>query len=65
MIKTDVPQGMLGFFVNLASKTKELPVISVPLIPENGVDPENPDYPAIKATIATALAPAPTATPAP
>ncbi|WP_241987576.1 LCP family protein [Cryobacterium sp. TMT1-66-1] len=65
VIKTDVPQGMLGYFVNLASKTKELPVISVPLIPENGVDPENPDYAAIKAMIATALAPAPTATPAP
>ena len=65
VVKTDVPQGMLGYFVNLASKTKELPVISVPLIPENGVDPENPDYAAIKAMIAAALAPAPTATPAP
>ena len=65
VIKTDVPQGMLGYFVNLASKTKELPVVSVPLIPENGVDPEDPDYAAIKAMIATALAPAPTATPAP
>ncbi|WP_240607182.1 LCP family protein [Cryobacterium aureum] len=65
VIKTDVPQGMLPYFVNLASKTKELPVVSVPLIPENGVDPEDPDYAAIQAMIATALAPAPTATPAP
>ncbi|MDJ0377143.1 LCP family protein [Cryobacterium sp. PH31-L1] len=65
VVKTDVPQGMLPYFVNLASKTKELPVISVPLIPENGVDPENPDYAAIKLMIATALAPAPTATPVP
>lgn len=65
VVRTDVPQGMLGYFVNLAAKTKELPVVSVPLIPANGVDPEDPDYPAIQAMIAAALAPAPTATPAP
>ncbi|MDJ0350947.1 LCP family protein [Cryobacterium sp. PH29-G1] len=65
VVKTDVPQGMLGYFVNLASKTKELPVISVPMIPDNGVDPENPDYAAIQAMVAKALAPAPTATPTP
>ncbi|WP_233200641.1 LCP family protein [Cryobacterium sp. M15] len=64
VIKTDVPQGMLGYFVNLAAKTKGLPVISVPLIPENGIDPEDPDYVAIQAMVAAALAPAPTATPA-
>ncbi|WP_196844400.1 LCP family protein [Cryobacterium sp. CAN_C3] len=65
VVKTDVPQGMLGYFVNLAAKTKKLPVISVPMIPENGVDPENPDYAAISAMVAAALAPPPTATPAP
>ena len=65
VVKTDVPQGMLGYFVNLAAKTKELPVVSVPLIPENGIDPENPDYAAITAMITAALAPAPTSTPAP
>ncbi|WP_233198106.1 LCP family protein [Cryobacterium sp. Y50] len=65
VVKTDVPKGMLGYFMNLASKTKELPVVSVPLIPENGIDPENPDYAAITAMIAAALAPAPTATPTP
>jgi len=65
VVKTDVPQGMLGYFVNLASKTKKLPVISVPMIPANGVDPEDPDYAAIQAMVAEALAPAPTATPTP
>jgi LCP family protein required for cell wall assembly len=65
VVKTDVPQGMLGYFVNLAGKTKELPVISVPMIPANGVDPEDPDYAAVQAMVAAALAPAPTATPAP
>jgi LCP family protein required for cell wall assembly len=63
VVKTDVPQGMLPYFVNLAAKTKELPVKSVPLIPDNGIDPENPDYAAISALIDAALAPAPTATP--
>ena len=65
VVRTDVPQGMLGYFVNLAAKTKELPVVSVPLIPANGVDPEDPDYAAIQDMISAALAPAPTATPAP
>jgi len=65
VVKTDVPQNMLGYFVNLAAKTKELPVVSVPLIPENGIDPENPDYAVISTLITAALAPAPTATPTP
>jgi len=65
VVKTDVPQGMLGYFVSLASKTQKLPVISVPMIPANGVDPEDPDYAAIQAMVAAALAPAPTATPTP
>jgi anionic cell wall polymer biosynthesis LytR-Cps2A-Psr (LCP) family protein len=65
VVKTNVPRGMLGYFVNLAAKTKELPVVAVPMIPENGVDPEDPDYAAIQAMVAAALAPAPTATPAP
>jgi len=65
VVKTDVPQGMLGYFVSLASKTQKLPVISVPMIPANGVDPEDPDYAAIQAMVAAALAPAPTVTPTP
>ena len=63
VVKTDVPQGMLGYFVNLAAKTKSLPVNSLPMIPANGVDPEKPDYAAIQAKVAAALAP--TTTPAP
>jgi len=64
VVKTDVPQGMLGYFVNLASKTKTLPIKAVPLIPANGVDPERPDYPAITALIDAALAPPATDAPA-
>ncbi|WP_241982594.1 LCP family protein [Cryobacterium sp. HLT2-28] len=65
VVKTDIPQGMLGYFVNLASKTKALPIKSVELIPDNNVDPENPDYGVIRDLIATSLAPPPSATPAP
>ncbi|KGJ77090.1 transcriptional regulator [Cryobacterium roopkundense] len=64
VVKTDVPQGMLGYFVNLASKTKTLPIEGVALTPDNGVDPENPDYANITALIDAALAPPATDAPA-
>lgn len=57
VVKTDVPQGMLGYFVDLASKTKKLPITSVELVPQNNVDPVNPDYGYIRDLIATALTP--------
>ena len=57
VVKTDVPQGMLGYFVNLASKTKELPIVDVPLVPDNGVDPEEPDYAYIRELVAAAVFP--------
>ena len=65
VVKTDVPQGMLGYFVNLASKTKTLPIEGVALTPDNGVDPEKPDYANITALIQAALAPPATDAPAP
>lgn len=65
VVKTDVPQGMLGYFVHLASKTKTLPVNAVELVPENNIDPQDPDYAHIRDLIAQALAPAPTKSPAP
>ncbi|PJJ61758.1 LCP family protein [Compostimonas suwonensis] len=63
VVKTDVPQSMLGYFVDLALKTKELPITQIELVPPL-VDPEYPDYPAIQAMVAQALAPA-TEPPAP
>jgi hypothetical protein len=65
VVKTDIPQGMLGYFVNLASKTKSQPLGTVELVPENDVDPEDPDYEHIRQLIDTALAPPPSATPSP
>lgn len=65
VVKTDVPQGMLGYFVDLASKTKKQPINSVELVPENDVNPEDPDYDYIRSLIDTALAPPASPTPAP
>ena len=50
VVKTDVPQSMLGYFVDLASKTKELPVINLEMVPPD-VDPEDPDYAWIQQTV--------------
>ncbi|MCU1637108.1 MAG: LytR family transcriptional regulator [Cryobacterium sp.] len=65
VVKTDVPQGMLGYFVDLSSKTKKLPINRVQLTPENDVDPEDPDYDSIRQLIDTALAPPPSESPVP
>jgi polyisoprenyl-teichoic acid--peptidoglycan teichoic acid transferase len=62
VVKTDVPQSMLGYFVDLASKTKELPINHVVLVPPE-VDPEEPDYEYIRQLVSTAVAP-PTEEPA-
>ncbi|RZU64337.1 LytR family transcriptional attenuator [Microterricola gilva] len=65
VVNTDIPQSMLGYFTQLAMKTKELPMINVELVPDNGVDPLDPDYDYIRQLIAEALAPPPTEEPAP
>jgi LCP family protein required for cell wall assembly len=65
VVKTDIPQGMLGYFVTLSGKTKALPINSVELVPQNDVDPTNPDYAYITQLIQAGLAPLPTETPAP
>ena len=57
VVKTDIPQSTLGYFVELASKTRELPVTRVELVPENGVDPENPDWAYIRELVAEGIAP--------
>jgi anionic cell wall polymer biosynthesis LytR-Cps2A-Psr (LCP) family protein len=63
VVKTDIPQSMLGYFVDLASKTKQLPITAVELVPENGVDPEEPDYEYIRQLVSAAVFP-PTEEPA-
>lgn len=63
VVKTDIPQGTLGAFVDLAMKAKGQQVTSLELVPPT-VDPANPDYPAIRQLVAQALA-TPSPTPAP
>ncbi|MEL4319036.1 LCP family protein [Leifsonia sp. YIM 134122] len=56
VVKTDIPQSMLGYFVDLASKTKELPVTNLEMVPPD-VDPTEPDYGWIQQTVKTAVFP--------
>jgi anionic cell wall polymer biosynthesis LytR-Cps2A-Psr (LCP) family protein len=57
VVKTDIPQATLGYFVDLASKTRSIPVTTVELVPSNDVDPENPDFAYIREIIAAGVAP--------
>ena len=68
VVKTNIPQSMLGYFVDLGMKTRALPPTKIALTPANPdfpVDTEFPDYPAIQAYINQVLyPPTPRATPA-
>ena len=55
VMKTDIPQSMLGYFVDLGMKTKKLPVKQLELVPPT-VDPANPDYTQIHRLVRQALA---------
>ncbi|WP_369523965.1 LCP family protein [Salinibacterium soli] len=57
LVETDIPQSALGYFVDLAGKTRELPIAQLELTPVNDVDPEYPDYPYIHQLVADATAP--------
>ena len=66
VVSTDIPAAMLGYFVDLASKTRALPVEKLNLVPENGVNVIHPDFAAIHAMVDAALAHSvPTSTPTP
>lgn len=66
IVKTNVPQSMLGYFVTLAEKARAIPITRVELIPANGVDPQEPDYAWIASLVQQALVPpTPTVTPTP
>lgn len=61
LVETDIPQPMLGRFVDLASKAREHAPVNVELVPP-AVDPEQPDYAAIRELVAAGIA---AASPAP
>ena len=64
VVETDIPQSMIGYFAELALKSKEHPVTTIELTPEDGVDPEEPDFAYVRELVNTALHP-PTPTPTP
>ena len=68
VVKTNIPQSMLGYFVDLGMKTRTLPMTQIaltPASPDFPVDTEYPDYPAIQSYLHDVLfPPEPTETPA-
>ncbi|AJM78024.1 LCP family protein [Rathayibacter toxicus] len=56
VIKTDVPQNMLGYFVQLGLKTKSQPVTPIGLVPPD-IDPEKPNYDRVHSLVQKALFP--------
>ncbi|WBU36792.1 LCP family protein [Homoserinibacter sp. YIM 151385] len=63
VVSTDIPQGMLGHFADLAEKSREHDITDVEFVPPEW-DPVYPDYAAIHAEVARANRPA-TPSPAP
>lgn len=61
VVKTDIPQSMLGYFVDLGMKTRKLPVTNLELVPPT-IDPTDPDYDEIHQLVQQAVAP-PTSSP--
>lgn len=66
IVQTDLPQSMLGYFVELAVKSRSQPLTTIELTPEGGVDPENPDFAYIQQLVQTKLhPPVPSGSPTP
>ena len=54
VVSTDIPQAVLGQFVDLAGKSRTQEIATLELVPPD-VDPENPDYPYVLELVANAL----------
>jgi LCP family protein required for cell wall assembly len=54
VVKTDVPQSTLAYFLDLALKTKNLPIDNVELVPPL-IDPEDPDWDTVRQTVSDAM----------
>ncbi|MFM6963912.1 MAG: LCP family protein, partial [Micrococcales bacterium] len=55
LVRTDIPSGMLGTYVNLASSMKKHGIAALPLTPP-AVNEVNPDFAAIRVLVQKALA---------
>ncbi|KQV25497.1 LCP family protein [Yonghaparkia sp. Root332] len=56
VVRTDIPQSMLGVLSDLAVKARELPIADVELTPPT-IDNVEPDYELVRSLVAEALAP--------
>jgi LCP family protein required for cell wall assembly len=54
VVKTDIPQSTLAYFVDLALKTKDIPITNLELTPPL-VDPENADFDVIRTAVTQTL----------
>jgi len=54
VVSTDIPQSMLAYFVELAAKTKDLPVVKIDFVPPL-IDTGRPDFALIQSTVDQAL----------
>ncbi|RLP75980.1 LytR family transcriptional regulator [Mycetocola tolaasinivorans] len=57
VVKTDIPRDLIGYFVNLATKTRALPVQKLELTPANGINQDHPDIDQIHGKIRDLLYP--------
>jgi len=54
VVSTDIPQAMLGPFVDLASKSRSLDIATLELVPPD-VDPDDPDLAYVRQLVSSAL----------
>ncbi len=64
VVQTDLPQSLIPFLADLALKAKELPVTTIELTPDGGIDEYEPDFAYVQELVRQALHP-PTPTPTP
>jgi LCP family protein required for cell wall assembly len=57
VVSTDIPQSMLGYFVELAEKTKALPLTKIDFVPPLIEEESSPDFALIQETVDKALVP--------
>lgn len=64
VVRTNIPQQMLSYFVRLAEKAKEQPLVTYDFVPPE-VDVTEPDFAAIQAKVQELIHPVATESPAP
>ncbi len=64
IVETDLPQSLIPFLADLALKAKELPVQTIELTPDGGIDEHEPDFAYAQELVRQALhPPTPTSSP--